>query len=237
MSELLPFLGLALLGAGHCAGMCGPFVVLLNGPHRGWRLLGRQQLFVAGKALTYAILATLLARLAGEVVAEGEAMGRLRGGLAWASGLVLIAHGWTSLGLPARLVPRMPAKLAIYGARLRSAFSGMGSLPGYAGPLGAGFAAGLLPCGLSWSALLLAASMPPAQAAAAMLTFGLATGPALIAVGFSWRWLSVGKRRWAGVVFGPLLILFGILTVARGGLPMGAERSLLPDCCESPETS
>ena len=236
MSVLLPFLALALLGAGHCAGMCGPFVVLLNGPHRGWKLLGRQQLFVAGKAMTYAILATLLARLAGGVVAEGESMLRLRNGLAWASGLVLIAHGLSCLGLTSRFMPRLPAGIAIQFARLKSVFSGMGSLPGYAGPLGAGFAAGLLTCGLSWSALLLAAALPPAQAAAAMLTFGLATGPALIAVGFSWRWLSVSKRRLVGVVFGPLLILFGVLTVARGGLPLRAEQGLLPDCCESHES-
>ncbi|MFT7679687.1 MAG: sulfite exporter TauE/SafE [Planctomycetota bacterium] len=237
MSVYLPFLGLALLGAGHCAGMCGPFVVLLNGHHRGWRLLGRQQLFVTGKALTYAILATLLARLAGGVVAEGESMAKLRNGLAWASGLVLIAHGFTCLGLPVRFVPRLPLKLAVHASRIKGAFTGMSKLPGYAGPLGAGLAAGLLPCGLSWSALLLAAAMPPLQAAAAMLTFGLATGPALIAVGFSWRWLSQSKRRLVGVVFGPLLILFGVLTVARGGLPQGADQALLPDCCETSETS
>lgn len=227
--EFVPFLALALLGAVHCAGMCGPFVALLGTAPTKSALVRRQMVFLSGKALTYSVLATATARLAEGALSEPGRLQALRSGLAWASGVFLIVHGCTCMGLTAKLLPGFGSGRATAG--FRAAFGHLRSLPGYGAPLGAGLAAGLLPCGLSWSAILLAASLPPASAGFAMLLFGLGTGPALITVGLSWRWLSLSRRRLAGAALGPLLILFGLWTVARGGLPLGTERHVLPDCC------
>lgn len=233
--EYLPFLGLALLGAVHCAGMCGPFIALLGTAPTKSALVRRQLVFLLGKALTYSALATAGARLAAGALTEPAELHALRSALAWISGAFLIVHGCSCMGLTAKLWPsRASGKMT---AGLRAAFAHLRALPGYGAPLGAGLAAGFLPCGLSWSAILLAASLPPAHAGLAMLLFGLGTGPALIAVGFTWRYVSHSRRRLAGAALGPVLVLFGVWTVARGGLPFGADRHLLPACCAEPSAN
>ncbi len=91
---------------------------------------------------------------------------------------------------------------------------------------------GLLPCGLSWAAVLLAAQQPPPHAALGAFAFGLATAPGLIAVGFGTRLAGLRSWRLAPVVLGLVLIVFGVLTVLRGnpGAGLHADHTE-PNCC------
>jgi sulfite exporter TauE/SafE len=167
--------------------------------------------------------------------AQGAAsLAPLRAVLAWVAGATLVGFGIARM-LRGRRASRAGSALAGRIARsLGPLWSGVRALPGPAASLGVGLLTGLLPCGLSWAALVLAAASTPAAAALGMLVFGLATGPALVLVATGWRGLAVRGRELFARALGPLLVLLGLYTAARGGTPAAlapvAERAL-PECC------
>lgn len=241
-----PFLALGLLGAVHCAGMCGGFAIWVSGGSKTQRPSLRDPLFyLLGKATTYAMLGVLVSSMASSLQGGSEELPQGAADLstwstvcAWLAGGVLMLHGASCLlGGRAFRHPKLEAFWTRIGgfvrSRLAPALSAVRALPGYAGPLGVGLLTGLIPCGLSWSAILLAAALPPAQSAIGMFAFGLATSPALLGVAFGWRFLSVRHRRTAAYAAGPLLLLFGALTVIRGGVVFEntVAAQVLPECC------
>ena len=230
-ATLATFGALGLAGSLHCAGMCGGFAVAVasTGGARRRALLVRELVFVLGKALSYAVLATGLALL-GRGAAAWGGVELARRAAAWLAGAALVLAGLALAGFPAlhlRLAPALRARLAGVAAAWRSVLD----LPGTIGPLGAGLLVGWLPCGLSWSALLLALSVAPGTAAAGAFLFGLGTAPALLAVGLGWGFFAPATRVRLARLLAPLLVAFGLLTVARGGLPGLREEAVLPECC------
>lgn len=248
-TALLPFLLLGLGGSVHCMGMCGGFAALVGeGARRAGRLGVREQLaYIVGKALTYCVLGLALALAAdwalrggAELVGGGEVhqahvLERWRGIVAWIAGGLMVLLGLFALGL--RLPQRLHSRPFIAGAHglARRLFRGIADLPGLGGAFGVGLVTGLLPCGLSWGALALAAASPPRVAVLGMLIFGLATGPALALIGLGWSGIPLRWRAFAGRVAGPLLIAFGVLTIIRGGLPdsISGVQTALPACCNA----
>lgn len=209
--------GFALVNALHCAGMCGPFALAAAGT-TGARP-ARLSLYFAGKTCTYVFLGALAGAAGGSLL---RILGPAQGLLGLAVGAVLVLAGarvlWgagldgTAPGAPGRL---FVAALAAPLARLRAARAG--------GAWGAGFAlgglTGLLPCGVSWLAVLQAAALGgPVRGAAFLLAFGLGTVPALAVTGLAGGGLLVrlGPRRarWAG---GGLLVAAGLLALWRAG--------------------
>ena len=225
MTALWPFFSLGLLGAVHCAGMCGGFALALSlRPERRRALVLRQLGLVTGKALTYAVLGGLAAAAGGAAGAGG--FEGLRVACAWFAGVTLTLFGAALCGLhlpgPRLGSGRLAAGLGVTWRRVAAA-------GGATGPIAAGTLIGLLPCGLSWSAVALAATQPVPVAVGGMLVFGFATAPALLLVSLGWNGLDSTRRDRLRWVAGPLLILFGLFTVARG-LPMA--QPLRPECCD-----
>ncbi len=226
-AELLPFLALGLLGSLHCAGMCGGFALLVAGdPSTPPRVAaGRQALYVVGKATSYAVLGALVA-LGGTWVrargVDGGAFLVLQTVLGVAAGALLVAMGLGQLGLR----PGWARDLARRGspalAAARRALGAVRSLPGAAGVFGTGVANGLIPCGLSWGAVLLASRLEPAPAALGAFLFGLSTGPALGAVVAASRVAGRALRGRARAALGLALVLFGAAAVVRA-LPSGTR--------------
>jgi len=247
--ELAPFLVLALLGSVHCAGMCGGFSIAIAAasPARRRSLIARQFTFLIGKALTYAMLGVAAAFSAHALAHGGLDLARvpaseqaphlshLRSAMAVLAGAFLVAFGLEFLGLH---IPRPPI-----GRRCRAVAASIGRLwrhyssaPGILGPLGAGLLTGLLPCGLSWSALALGASTSPPVAGLGLFLFGLGTAPVLVLVALGWKRLSSGSSAGSRRVLGVLMLGFGLMTALRGGLPgtQAAARATLPPCCVEP---
>lgn len=211
-----------LLGSGHCAGMCGPLVLAAAQRHRSAAELQlHQALYHLGKALAYAALGAAVGALAG---LAGDGLAAVAQGgqrtLSVVLGLALVV-----LGVALLLGKRLPEgggwalRLPVFGAAFRALVRER-SLPA---SVGLGFLNGLLPCGLVYAALGLAATEGSALGGAlTMAAFGLGTAPALVLVGtlgFAARpaWRSRMQRA-AGV----LLVLAGLPTVLRATPLWGA---------------
>jgi len=208
---------IGLLGSLHCVGMCGNISAVLTfslpQPMRDStpRLLGFVGLYNAGRLLSY----TLAGSLAGAF--GGQLIGQLRGdqGFLWLrlmSTLLMIAvglylAGWfpryahiERIGLPLwrRLEP-LGRRMLPVGHPLQALLYGM--------------IWGWLPCGLVYTALLLALSQGQAlQGGLYMLAFGIGTLPSVMSTGvFAGRLLAHARdpriRRYAGMI----LIVFALL--------------------------
>ena len=184
-------LGLAS-GFSHCIGMCGVFVVSYAGaPDRETGRLvqpARHLLFHGGRLAALATLGL-----------AGGAIGALGHRWASAQGAVSLAVGVVMLGLAlglAGLVPRFrlpePDVLGAAGGRLRRAYAAVLRSRSAWKPLGVGVFVGLLPCGLTYNALMATFTLRPLPGAGLMLCFGLGTVPGLLALALFGRVLFGG---------------------------------------------
>jgi sulfite exporter TauE/SafE len=209
-----------LLGSlGHCTGMCGPLVTMVSAQLRAResKILLPQLSYHGARLLVYALLGAV-AGAVGSMVGLGSHLSRLAGGVSLILGLGVVLLGLGYLGwLPPvglQLADKWFAR-AMGWTLQRHSLAGVGLLGGLNG---------LLPCGLVYSSLLVAASsgrMLPA--ALGMLAFGTGTIPVLLVVG-----LGAGRVRLSAVggvrlrqamarVAGVLIVLAGLQLILRGG--------------------
>lgn len=228
ISWLLIFLG-GLLGSGHCVGMCGGFVLTLGmiGSPRPLANLRRQTLYGLGRVFTYAS-AGAIAGYSGWRLEEslGSAI-PMQAILCVVAGLMLLVQGSISAGLLPLSPPRWlgnsclgPSLLGglLRETRARSAFLG-------------GVINGLLPCGLVYAYLALAASAGgPGFGMGIMAVFGLGTMPLMVLTGCSGSVLSVASRRRALQIAAACVVLTGVLTIARGIVFLGVTNVADPPC-------
>ena len=198
---------------------------MVAGGERGAGL--RLGLYVAGKTATYVILGVAASSTCRALVDVGSVQ-PLRRALAIAVGLALIATGLRFAGLFARARADVPVQLA---RRLLALVSG---LPPTSRAFGIGVLGGFLPCGLSFGALLLATQVDATTAAAGLALFGLATSPALATVGICAARLPAHARGVLARCAGPLLVVLGVLTCARGALATGEAQDTCILCPHSP---
>ena len=219
MSELAAALTTALfaglLGSAHCLGMCAGISGLfaMRASVTGFR----QQIpmaitYNAGRLASYVILGLVVAAVGSHFVGLAPA---LAGPVRIAAGALIIL-----IGLQIAFDLRMLGGLERMGGAVwdRVAPFAKGLLPVISLPraLGLGLLWGLLPCGLVYSVLLVAASSGDAgDGALIMLAFGLGTTPAMLLTGLGAARLSqVLQGRWTRLGAGLLIVGLGILTLA-----------------------
>ena len=210
---LLAALTSGLLGGLHCAAMCGGIATGLSAtaPGSGWT--GALQLN--------------LGRIGGYVLA-GAIVGAFGHGR-----VTLLRDPWIGVGLRALVgLALVIVALRLYGARLLPGFLARPGarawswlqplqrrlLPADTAPrrIGVGALWGWLPCGLSFSLLLVAwLQASPRNGALTMLAFGLGTLPVMLPLTWSGqrvaRWLQDPRLRTAAA---SLVLAMGLLTVA-----------------------
>ena len=215
-SLALTALIMGLAGGPHCVAMCGAACAGI-----GQR---------AGRPHGPSLWAFQLGRLAGYCALGGFAAASVQG-LGWLSvHSAALRPVWSLLHLAAAMIglivlwqARQPAWLDL-GARhvwtrVRSVMAGGGGrVPAAATPLLMGSAWALLPCGLLYSALLVAAlSASPLDGAYVMAAFAVGSGISLMAG--PWLWLRLqGPRagRWAIRVAGAALMVSSLWALWMG---------------------
>lgn len=237
--SLLPVFIVGLAGSVHCVGMCGGIVgafsmaparaatfpvavVSLPAARAGGGAL-RVLAYNTGRIASYASAGAIAGGLAGGVRTLAG-MSALQTGGYLAANLVLILLGlyltgaWSALASVERLGQGL-------WQRLRPLTSPILALDESVRMLALGALWGWLPCGMVYSALMVAMlAGSPAGGAMVMAAFGLGTLPMLLALGMAGdrlrRWLQQRAVRVAG---GVVVLGFGILGLARaaGGAPSG----------------
>ncbi len=203
---------------GHCLGMCGPLVILAGAryPRQGIASVPLHLLYHSGRILVYGLMGVVVGALGG-AVGKVAALARIPGLLSVLAGLAVILAGLSYLGwLP------FWRRSIHSGGWWQQAVKQVMKTPGATGVFMLGMLNGLLPCGLVYEALLIAAaSARPLVAGLGMLIFGAATLPALLAFGVGAQMLSVRIRQrliWTGGVF---MILVGFYLMLRGAAGLG----------------
>jgi sulfite exporter TauE/SafE len=241
-TALVSALALGLLGSAHCVAMCGGVVGLFcasNPIARGGAPpLHRMLAYHAGRVVSYAG--------AGFVVGGASALTlsavptiSAQYALRFFAGVVMVVVGLSTAGV-------LRAPLRWRGASLRVAawFRKLAApwipVRTTAQAMALGIVWGWMPCGLLYGALGIAvASGSSRSGALAMLVFGLATSPALLALGAAANWAARplrSPRVRAGA--GLLVALSGALNLVVVGehahwLPVRPAGLAVPDHCRS----
>ena len=215
-----------LAGSLHCLAMCGPLLLAFRqvreGPVRVGREVEERRMgaalvdalgYHAGRIWTYGVLGLVAGWLGSQLRVGAATMGWQRP-LGVAAGLFVLVAGLAAFG-------------ALPGFRLPSSFAGgcvaavsrrpwLAALVRARQPLLLGAVMGLIPCGLVYAVLVVAAAMPtPWHSALAMVAFGVGTLPALTALvvgslAIPRRWLAQSPRL-AALLLGAA----GIVMLAR----------------------
>lgn len=220
-----------LLGSSHCIGMCGGFALAIGGGARSLRHnVLRQAVYTSGRLFTYAVLGAAVGfggmRLA-SLVPGAVVLPAL---LAIAAGLLLLWQGLAATGwLPRRGLP--PAATPCLAAPMFRTFL---TSPDLGGVFLAGLLTGLLPCGLLYGMLALAASSRSMWLGmAAMVLFGLGTAPVMMLAGSGGSLLSLAGRRRLLHAAAWCVVLAGAVSIARGVaflLPGADPQTACPFC-------
>jgi sulfite exporter TauE/SafE len=214
-AALLAALLTGLLGSAHCLGMCAGISGLFAMHSTAAGLKTQLPLAItynAGRLLSYTILGYAVAALGSRFV---DVIPKLAGPVRLIAGAVIILIGLQiafdlrPLAFLERMGGAVWERVAPFSRRLLP----VTNLPR---ALGLGLLWGLLPCGLVYSVLLVAASSGAAASGAMiMVAFGIGTTPAMLLTGLGAARLSLlmqQKRTRLGA--GLLIIALGMLTLA-----------------------
>jgi sulfite exporter TauE/SafE len=229
-----------LAGSGHCLAMCGGIAGALalrdHGPDAGTGARVRLALVYNLARISSYALAGALAGFVGDTLLDVVDVAALSIALRVLAGAVIVAaagrllFGW-------RLLDPVEAAGSRLWRRLMPWASGSArSRGGVGGAVGLGLAWGWLPCGLSYSMLLLAATTADAATGAmVMAAFGLGTLPAMATatVAFERAARVMSRKATLRNAAGTLLLVFGAWTaglavyhgVAHGGHASGGDPS------------
>lgn len=247
MTELPLIFVAGFAGSMHCIGMCGGFACGIGSDPRGRAATVRRQLlYNAGRLTSYCFLGAAAGALGFFLIGSdraGSGAIQVQRALALVSGALMVLIGLQFVGLLAHA----GARVSRLTSTVAHALGDLLKAPGPAMPLAFGVVNGLLPCPLVYAfAAQAAATGGAAPGLVVMAVFGLGTFPAMLfaawggrragqqAVAFARRrspesvpsigatragaladWRVVGVR-----IAGALIVVLGLITLARGVLPM-----------------
>lgn len=226
-----PFL-IGLLGSLHCLGMCGPLVMAYalhlkrseipaeSSSSPFWvKGFSHHLGYHFGRLLTYGLLGALAAGLF-------EAIGfnlylNIRHGLTLTGGILIILLGLVLLkAIP---LPGLLARISLPQRFLGNRFlPALFQSPGAISKMVLGLISGFLPCCLTASMLVTAATTEDmARGFMTMVAFGLGTVPALLAIGISASLLTLRTRMIGERLAALSVIALGLLLILKGAKLLG----------------
>lgn len=225
-----------LLGSSHCVGMCGGFAMLVGMNKATFREnLIAQLSYSAGRLMTYCTLGAISGYVGLKLVKSAPQLLNVPAALCLLAGLLLLVEGLFATGIIKRrgvvMVPQA-------GCLVSPLFATMLKLPGLRNAFSAGLLTGMLPCGLLYAFVSLAASTGDLlRGMSVMLVFGLGTVPLMVATGAGAMLLKIATRERLMKAAAWCVVLTGALTVWRGAAFLYAantnsEQPACPLCVE-----
>lgn len=209
----LVFLG-GLLGSAHCIGMCGGFAAII-GLNTG-SLAGNlraQLVYSTGRLMSYGTLGAVAGYAGKRIVAAAPGMANVPAILCLIAGLFLLREGLSATGI----WPRRIHGTSTGGCLLGPMFSTILRTPGARNCFVGGLVTGLLPCGLVYAFVSLAASSSDLlHGLTIMLAFGAGTVPIMVVTGCGPSLLTWSARQWLWKAAAWSVVLTGLLTIGRG---------------------
>lgn len=239
MTELPLVLMAGVLGSAHCVGMCGGFAVMVGMSATSCRRnVATQLVYSLGRLMSYTTLGGAAGFAGWRIVECAPALANVPAILSLLAGLFLIVEGFLAAGLIRRRQPRSGAAAACL---VGPVFAGILRTPGFQNTFTAGILTGLLPCGLVYAFLSLAASTHDLlRGMATMLAFGIGTIPLMVLTGSGTMLLRPESRKRLYRVAAWCVVATGALTAYRGYSFLGAspERrsAVCPFCAAAPES-
>jgi sulfite exporter TauE/SafE len=203
-----------LLGSSHCVGMCGGFAALV-GLHTGSVLgnLRAQLVYSLGRLMSYAALGAVAGFAGQRLISSLPQMINAPAVLCLAAGLLLFREGLLASGLFRRWIGGSSTAGCLFGPL----FSTILKTPGARNTFVAGIATGLLPCGLVYAFVSLAATSGDLlRGGALMLAFGAGTVPLMVVTGCGVSLLSWAARQRLWQFAAWSVMITGLLTLGRG---------------------
>lgn len=231
-------LGAALVAgiaaSGHCLGMCGGIagaLALRSQQAGGGSRLTLALAYNLSRIASYSV-AGALAGLLGRTLLQAVDVAPLSIALRVAAGLIMLAaagrmlFGW-------RLLDPVESAGSVVWRRIAPWAGRRGRSGGLAGAIGLGLAWGWLPCGMTYSMLLLAATTASTTAGAGvMAAFGIGTLPSMVAATVAFERIArmLSARATLRNLAGVLLLAFGLWTagnaVYHGAMHSGHSQHL-----------
>jgi len=222
---ILAFVTGVISSFGHCLGMCGGIVAIYSARQTVPVTTGGTRPTVVaragsllpvhiGRITTYTFLGAVIG-LAGSLLEQAGGVVGWQGIFSVFVGIVMIVIALSLM----RVLPPIEVALASItgGASPMKRMRGLFGQRTLAATLGLGILWGLLPCGLVFAMLVVAASTQTLWGGAlTMLTFGLGTIPTLLGFGLAANLLSPQLRGRLQFFAGLLIFLFAIQTILRG---------------------
>lgn len=232
MAYYLTLFAAGFAGSFHCIGMCGGFACALGRDPSGHdATVLRHLLYNTGRLTTYCFLGGLAGAL-GQVICtpQGMTVSLVGGSLDSAQRILAIVAGMLMIAMALQffgLLPRLHRLAIGFGSStLASSLRSLMTAHGHAAPLAFGVFNGFLPCPLVYAFLAQATSTTGALPGfLAMASFGLGTFPAMLMMGTVGQVLAPAWRQRGVWLAGSCILVLGIITLARGLLPLGGHVS------------
>jgi sulfite exporter TauE/SafE len=226
-----------LLGSSHCIGMCGGFALNIGAGARHWTdNLRRQLIYSLGRIFTYASIGAIAGYAGLRLAQFVSPLVNVQATLAILAGCLLAFQGLKSLGWVRW--PRFGSSTV--GCLATRFFAPFLSARNWSQVFLAGMLTGLLPCGLVYAYLALAASTGSMlRGLACMAFFGAGTVPAMVLIGCGSSLVSLTMRRYVFRVAAWCVLLTGVLSIYRGAgsLRTYDSEASCPFCREAAATS
>lgn len=211
-----------IMGSFHCVGMCGGFPLAISSilKRSSSRRFWSHALYNVGRIFTYTFLGTLVGSL-GLMIQDIKPILSGQVIVSTLAGVFMILIGLQILGLLGEKI--IPGFTPFYSFLKKgmSSFIGDRSLTA---PFYLGIFNGFLPCPLIYAFLFKAtASGSPDKGALTMLSLGLGTIPTMLLLGNLGEILSPRFKASISRVPGLVVVVFGIITLARAFLPYVSE--------------
>jgi uncharacterized protein len=205
----------ALLGSGHCIGMCGGLLAAFAlSPHGRQAGLLFQLLYHLGRVTTYSLIGMIVGWFGSALTMSTTYAGITRGVLL-VSDMFIIILGLGTIGFWKnytlwKLEFRGPVQL------LSRSVKRLKNLPSVCSAIPLGLLMGLLPCGFLYAMVITATQSASAtRGGLIMLAFGFGTLPALVLFGGTAHWLSARARAWMLRGAGLMVVLMGGYNLSR----------------------